>query len=134
MLEQNSCRWSKKNSCKWSQKIIKKAARKMGLHLAATRGGSTGRGLNITSVLGWKLEAIQVKKTPVFTIVPCRKKRFWNWSAELPLKNPSQSDTCLVASGSEKRWLSLHQVSNPFPASFWRTRSLADPVHKLAGK
>ena len=45
-----------------------------------------------------------------------------------------RSDTCRVASGSEKRWLSLRQVSKPFPAAFWRTRSLADPVHKLASR
>ena len=45
-----------------------------------------------------------------------------------------RSDTCRVASGSEKRWLSLRQVSKPFPAAFWRTRSLGDPVHKLASR
>ena len=109
----------------------------MGLHLAATRGRFDRKGLEHHECFG--LEAgshTSEENTGIYDIfyVPCRKKRFWNWSAELPLKNPSQSDTCLVASGSEKRWLSLHQVSNPFPASFWRTRSLADPVHKLARK
>ena len=39
-----------------------------------------------------------------------------------------RSDTCRVASGSEKRWLSVRQVSKPLPAAFWRSSSLADPV------
>ena len=42
-----------------------------------------------------------------------------------------RSDTCRMPSGHEKRWLSLRQASKPFPATFWRTRSRADPMHKL---